>query len=376
MRLLTVIGTRPEIIRLSRIIPELDKHYDHVVAHTGQNYSHELHDIFYEDLDLRKPDIFMKAARETASATIASVIEETDKIIRKTKPDAFFVLGDTNSALSVIAAKKNRVPVFHMEAGNRCFDMRVPEECNRILVDHASDVNLTYSERARTYLLAEGLRPERVICTGSPLLEVIEYNAERISQSAALKRFGVEPGKYLVASMHREENVDDPERLQALINALRALAEDSGKPIIISVHPRTRKRLDKFGLGHLDETALVFSEPLKFSDYMALQRNSFCVVSDSGTITEEAAILGFPAVTIRDTHERPEGTDFGVLVMTGISSQEVLHGVHMVTVDNANTSKNRQYPGEYMRSGVARTVARTIASYTHYVNRVVWNKAT
>ena len=253
--------------------------------------------------------------------------------------------------------------------------MRVPEECNRILVDHASDVNMTYSERARSYLLAEGLKPERIICTGSPLLEVIEYNTRRIEQSSALKRFGVEPGKYLIASMHREENVDDPARLQTLINTLQALAEDVGKPIIITVHPRTRKRLEELGIGHLDGAALVFSEPLKYSDYISLQKNAFCVVSDSGTVTEEAAMLGFPAVTIRDTHERPEGSDFGVLVMTGIGKMEVLDGVRVVTAANSIGPKERQYPEEYMRRDVASTVARTIASYTHYVNRVVWHKA-
>lgn len=374
MRVLTLLGTRPEIIRLSRIIPALDRHFDHVLAHTGQNFSTELSENQFVDLGLREPDHFLKAAGGTACETIARVVEATERLLAAVRPDAFVVLGDTNSALGVIAAKKHHVPIFHLEAGNRCFDARVPEETNRVIVDHVSDINLTYTERARDYLLAEGLRGERVICVGSPLYEVLAYYAPRISGSDALDRYGVAAGEYVVASAHREENVDDPVRLRTLLRTLRSVAKEFAKPVLLSVHPRTRKRLEALGGDGVESEGLRYADPLPYTDYVALQKSAFCTVSDSGTVTEEAAMLGFPAVTIRESHERPEGTDFGVLVMTGIGEDDVMRGIRIVTSARSAEGASRAIPPEYTRPDVSGAVARIISGYVQYVNRVVWHK--
>lgn len=370
LKVLTLVGTRPEIIKLSRVIAELDQHLTHVLVHTGQNFDFELNEIFFSELGIRRPDHFLEAAGATAAETIGLVIQRIDKVLEVEQPDAFLLLGDTNSSLGAIAAKRRKIPIFHMEAGNRCFDQRVPEEINRKLVDHVSDINLTYTEHARRYLLAEGLKPETVIKTGSPMQEVLAYHAAAIDRSDVVKRFGFTNKEFFVVSAHREENVDDPQTLENLMAAVDALARHYKLPVLVSTHPRTRRRLDEAGIGDLDERVR-FVKPLGFFDYVKLQREARCVISDSGTITEESSILGFPAITIREAHERPEGMDAGVLVMCDPTRERIIEAVDVVTAQAANNPTRRLVP-DYDCGLVSEKIVRIILSYTAYVNRTVW----
>ena len=370
VKVLTLVGTRPELIKLSLTIEELDRRVQHVLVHSGQNYDFELNEVFFRDLGIRKPDYFLDAAGGTAARTIALVIERFDAVLEKEKPDAMLVLGDTNSCLGVIPAKRRRIPIFHMEAGNRCFDARVPEELNRRIVDHVSDINLPYTEHARRYLLAEGIRPDTVIKTGSPMREILERFGDRIRASDALKRHGVKREAYFVASAHREENVDDPERLRMLLEGLAAVAEEHKYPLLFSTHPRTRERIE--ALPPVKSDHVQFLKPLGFFDYIALQREAFCVISDSGTLTEEAAILRFPAVMIRDAHERPEGMDEGTVVMSGLRPDRVREAVRLLRSQARGTFR---IPADYEAQDVSKKVVRLILSYTEYVNRTTWFKA-
>ncbi|HEX2208925.1 MAG TPA: UDP-N-acetylglucosamine 2-epimerase (non-hydrolyzing) [Longimicrobium sp.] len=372
MKVMTIVGTRPEIIKLSRVIHELDRYTDHVLVHTGQNYDYELNEIFFRELEIRRPDHFLEAAGETAAETIGNVIARADRVIAQEKPDALLLLGDTNSCISALSAKRRRVPVFHMEAGNRSFDERVPEEINRRVVDHLSDINLVYTEHARRYLLREGIRPETVIKTGSPMREVLSHYAERIEQSDVLQRLELEPERFVVVSAHREENVDSETNFRGLIGTLNALAERWGYPVIVSTHPRTQKRLDAAGELKLDEGVRLM-KPLGFLDYVHLQQRAFCVVSDSGTITEESSLLGFPAVTIREAHERPEGMDVGTLVMCGLDPADVLQAVEVVTDQARERGRRPATVPDYATETVSLKVVRVILSYTRYVNRTVWH---
>ena len=374
LKVMTLVGTRPEVIKLSRVIHELDRYVDHVLVHSGQNYDYELNEVFFQQLQIRRPDHFLEAAGETAAATIGNVIARADEVIARERPDAFLVLGDTNSCLAVLPAKRRRVPVFHMEAGNRSFDDRVPEEVNRRVIDHLSDINLTYTEHARRYLLREGIRPETVIKTGSPMLEVLSHYRDGIEGSEVIPRLGLEAGGYLVVSAHREENVDDPANFRALVDSLDRLAERFGRPVIVSTHPRTRKRLEEHPELRVHENVRLL-RPMGFFDYVQLQRNAFCVVSDSGTITEESTILGFPAVTIRQSHERPEGMDEGTLVMCGLNAPDVLRAVEVVTDQHASGGGVPVFRtvADYDAPNVSKKVVRIILSYVDYVRRTVWN---
>jgi UDP-N-acetylglucosamine 2-epimerase (non-hydrolysing) len=371
MKVLTILGTRPEIIKLSRVIAELDRHVDHVLVHTGQNFDYELNEIFFRDLGIRKPDHFLEVAGGTLADTIGNVIIRSDAVMEREKPDAFLILGDTNSCLSAIPAKRRKIPIFHMEAGNRSFDQRVPEEVNRKIIDHLSDINLTYTEHARRHLLREGLRPETVIKTGSPMREVIEHYQPGIVGSDVLSRLELSPREYFVVSAHREENVDDEGNFRDLIETLTALAGAHGKPVIVSTHPRTRKRLQERGIA-VQDPRIRFLKPLGFFDYIKLQQHAVCVVSDSGTITEESSILGFPAVTIRQAHERPEGMDEGTLIMCGLRPENVLNAVEMVVAQTKEGDFPFRMVPDYEPRNVSKKVARIILSYVEYVNRTVW----
>jgi UDP-N-acetylglucosamine 2-epimerase (non-hydrolysing) len=344
-----------------------------VFVHTGQNYDYELNEIFFKDLGIRKPDYFLDAAGETAAETIGNVIVKADGIIGQEKPDAFLLLGDTNSCLAAISAKRRKVPIFHMEAGNRCFDQRVPEEINRKLVDHISDINLTYTEHARRYLLAEGIKPETIIKTGSPMKEVLEYHMPKIKGSDVLHRLELEEGNYFLVSAHREENIDDGENFRDLLESLGSIAKEFGKPVVVSTHPRTRKKLESTSRKKaLDK--IRFLKPLGFLDYVHLEMKAFCVVSDSGTITEEASILGFPAVTIRQSHERPEGMDEGTLIMCGLKAERVIASIEIVTSQHPQKDRIFKLVQDYDTETVSKKVLRIIMSYTDYVNRVTWHK--
>lgn len=373
MKVMTIVGTRPEIIKLSRVIDELDRHVAHILVHTGQNYDYELNEIFFKDLGLRKPDHFLDAAGKTAAETIGNVIAKADQMIGKEGPDALLLLGDTNSCLAAISAKRRKVPIFHMEAGNRCFDLRVPEEINRKIVDHISDINLPYTEHARRYLLQEGIRPETVIKTGSPMSEVLSHYMPRIKQSDILPRLQVREGEYFLVSAHREENIDSDENFNDLIATLRVLATTHKRPVIVSTHPRTRKRVETLNLTALDEQVR-FLKPLGFLDYVNLEMNAICVISDSGTITEESSILSFPAVTIRQAHERPEGMDEGTLIMCGLKADRVLEAIEVVVAQHSKKRRAFRLVQDYETENVSKKVVRIILSYTDYVNRVVWRK--
>lgn len=373
MKVLTIVGTRPEVIKLSRVIAELDACCKHVLVHTGQNYDYSLNQVFFDQLGIRRPDRFLDVVGEDLGQTIGNIIARSYEVLRAEAPDALLVLGDTNSCLSVISAKRLKIPVFHMEAGNRCFDERVPEEINRRLVDHASDVNLPYTEHARRYLLAEGLRPELVIKTGSPMREVLDYYRKGIESSDALTRLGLEAGKYFLVSAHREENVDDPENFRDLLDTLQGLHEHYRLPVIVSTHPRTRKRLDDTGISDTDG-GVRFVEAMGFFDYVKLQLDACCVLSDSGTITEESSILGFPAITIRQAHERPEGMDEGTLVMSGLKRKDVLDAVRVVMRQRSDSARVFRPVPDYEANNVSKKVVRLIFSYTDYVNRTVWRK--
>ncbi|WP_245534074.1 non-hydrolyzing UDP-N-acetylglucosamine 2-epimerase [Alkalispirochaeta alkalica] len=368
---MTIVGTRPELIKLSLVLRELDRAVDHVLVHTGQNYDYELNQVFFEDLEIRKPDHFLDSAGDTAAETISNVISRVDKILEHERPDAVLVYGDTNSCLSVIPAKRRKIPVFHMEAGNRCFDQRVPEELNRKVVDHLSDINMTITEHARRYLVSEGLRPETIIKVGSSMPEIFEHFADRISKSRILDRLQLVPGEYFVASIHREENVDSHETLQPILSALDQLSETFNKKVIFSVHPRTCRRIESGGFTLPSQVHLM--KPLGFFDYIQLQKNAACVVSDSGTVTEESSLLGFPAVTLRTTHERPEGMDEGTVVMTGLDPVSVIDSVATV-MRHHETGFRPEKIRDYHGGKVSHKVVRIILSYIDYVNTYVWKK--
>lgn len=367
---MTIVGTRPELIKMCCVIEQLDRETEHVLVHTGQNYDYELNQVFFDDLGIRKPNYFLNAAGATAVETIANTIVKTDQILESESPDAVLIYGDTNSGLAVISAKRRKVPVFHMEAGNRCFDQRVPEELNRKVIDHLSDVNMVLTEHARRYLLAEGLPGERIFKTGSHLEEVLEQFGPKIEASKALDELGLEKGGYFLVSSHREENVDDPARREALIETLNVLAGRYRLPIIFSTHPRTRHRLDAFAGPRVDPLVR-FLKPFGFSDYVRLQKDARCVLSDSGTITEEASLLGLRAVNLRDAHERPEGMDAGVLIMCGVRANSVLDAVR-VTLGRPPAEPRRV--ADYRGGSVSEKVVNIVLSYIDYVNRTVWSK--
>ena len=370
-KVMTIVGTRPEIIKLSRVVAELERHTRHVLVHTGQNYDYELNEIFFEQLEIRRPDHFLKAAGKTAAATIGNVIARADEVLAKERPDALLLLGDTNSCLAVIAAKRRRIPVFHMEAGNRCFDERVPEEINRRLVDHASDINLPYTEHARRYLLREGIRPETVIKTGSPMREVLDYYAPKIEASRVLVRLGLAPRDYFLVSAHREENIDNPVNFAGLLASLGAIVRRHSRRVIVSTHPRTRKKLATLGRGKLPPR-VEFLKPLGFVDYVKLQTHARCVLSDSGTLTEESSLLAFPAVMLREAHERPEGMDEGTLIMSGMKPERVLAAIATALDHYRGNERPFRIAPDYESGSVSRKVVRTILSYIDYVNRTVW----
>jgi len=374
LKVMTVVGTRPEIIRLSCIISKLDKYCDHLLVHTGQNYDYELNQIFFDDLKLRKPDYFLNSADESFSPanTIGNIISEVDKVLSEINPDALLVLGDTNSCLSVIPAKRRKIPIFHMEAGNRCFDMRVPEEINRRIVDHTSDINITYSSIAREYLLREGLPPEQVIKSGSPMYEVLHNNLHKIKNSDVLSRLKLKNKEYFLISAHREENIDSDINFQKLSEILNTLASKFEIPIIVSTHPRTQKRVSN---SNLDFNPLVnFLKPLGFHDYVKLQMESKAVLSDSGTINEEASILNFRALNIRETHERPEGMEEGAVIMVGMNLDRIMQSLFILRDQAEGKERNLRIVSDYSMPNVSDKILRIIHSYTDYINRVVWKK--
>lgn len=373
LKVMTIVGTRPELVKMSRVIVELDQHTKHVLVHTGQNYDYELNQLFFEDLSIRKPDYFLEAFGDNAAKTIARVIEKSDAVMEQEKPDAVMLYGDTNSCMAVLSAKRRKIPVFHMEAGNRCFDQRVPEELNRKVLDHLSDINLVLTEHARRYLIAEGIRPETIIKTGSHMREVLDYYMPKIEASQVLLRMGLTPGRYFVVSMHREENVDTPDNLTDLLQTLKALAEQYQIPVIVSTHPRTQKRLDALNLGKLD-SRIQFLKPFGFCDYVKLQAEALCVVSDSGTITEEGSLLNLPAVTIRDAHERPEGMDVGTLIMAGLRKEHVLDAVRVIIAQHKRGTRVIAPVDDYEVPSVSKKILRIVLSYTGYTNRTVWRK--
>ena len=372
-KVMTIVGTRPELIKMSRVIAELDAHTQHVLVHSGQNYDYELNQVFFEDLGIRKPDHFLGAAAPTAAKAIAEIISRADDVLAQEEPEALLLYGDTNTCLAVIAAKRRKVPVFHMEAGNRCFDERVPEELNRKVLDHLSDVNMVLSEHARRYLIAEGIRPETIIKTGSHMEEVLAHAMPRILESDVLARLGLEPGRYFVVSAHREETVDTPERLRELVGTLRAVASEWKMPLIFSTHPRTRKRLEALGEA-IEHPLIRFMPPFGFNDYVKLQLESHCVLSDSGTITEEASLLNLPAVTIRDAHERPEGMDVGTLIMSGLRAGHVVDAIRVVTRQHDRAARVMPLVPDYAGGPVSKQVVRVVLSYIDYVNRTVWRR--
>ncbi|TWC53417.1 UDP-N-acetylglucosamine 2-epimerase (non-hydrolysing) [Pseudomonas sp. SJZ080] len=374
LKVMTLVGTRPELIKMSRVIAELDRQVDHVLVHSGQNYDYELNQVFFDDLEIRKPDHFLGAAGDTAAKTIAEVIAKSDEIFELEKPDALLLYGDTNTCLAVISAKRRKIPVFHMEAGNRCFDQRVPEELNRKVLDHLSDINMVLTEHARRYLIAEGIRPETIIKTGSHMQEVLEHYMPKIEQSDVLARSGLEQDKFFIVSIHREENVDTPDNLRDLLDTLRALADQYGFPLIVSTHPRTRKRLEALGES-LDHPLIRFVKPFGLLDYIKLQMSAFCVLSDSGTITEEASLLNLPAVTLRNAHERPEGMDEGTLIMSGLKRGSVMDAVRVVTSQHSREQRKVPVVPDYQGGPVSLQVVRVVLSYTDYINRTVWSKA-
>ena len=373
IKVMTIVGTRPEIIKLCRVMFELDQHVAHVLVHSGQNYDYELNEIFFNQLGIRRPDYFLSAAGATVAETIGNVIAKSDEVMAQEQPDALLLLGDTNSCLTAIAAKRRKIPVFHMEAGNRCFDQRVPEEINRRIVDHISDINMTHTEHARRYLLAEGIKPETVIKTGSPMKEVLAHYRPQIDASDALDRMQVESDAFIIVSAHREENVDSETNFSDLLESLNVIVQKYNKPIIVSTHPRTRKRLENLGVENLNKR-IRFLKPLGFFDYVKLQMNAFCVVSDSGTITEESSILSFPAVTIRQAHERPEGMDEGTLIMCGLKPDRVTEAIDIVTKQYSRTARQFSLIQDYDTENVSKKVLRIIVSYIDYINRTVWYK--
>nr|WP_255552220.1 UDP-N-acetylglucosamine 2-epimerase (non-hydrolyzing) [Maritimibacter dapengensis] len=372
MKVATIVGTRPELIRLSRVMAALDRHCDHLIVHTGQNYDYELNGVFFEDLGLRQPDVFLEAAGETAAETIGNVIAASARVLDEHRPDAVLVLGDTNSCLAVISAKRLKIPTFHMEAGNRCFDMRVPEEINRRIVDHTADINLPYSQIARDYLVAEGLDPQRVIVTGSPMREVLGAYADRIASSDVHDSLGLEKQGYFVVSAHREENIENPKQFAGLVEILNMLPTDYDMPVILSSHPRTRKKIEASGVKLDDRVRQM--KPFGFTEYNALQVNARAVLSDSGTITEESSILNFPALNIRETHERPEGMEEGAVMMVGMNPERVAQGLSILASQGRGEDRQLHLVQDYSAVNVSEKIVRIIHSYTDFVNRVVWHR--
>jgi UDP-N-acetylglucosamine 2-epimerase len=372
LKVVSVVGTRPEIIRLSRVLAKLDEHCDHTLIHTGQNYDYELNEIFFDDLGVRKPDYFLNAAGKNASQTIGQIIIAVDEVLEKVQPEALLVLGDTNSCLSAIPAKRRKIPIFHMEAGNRCFDMRVPEEINRRIVDHTADVNLTYSDIAREYLLAEGLPADRTIKTGSPMCEVLTHYRNGIDASDVLSRLELTSGKYFVVSAHREENIDSDINFEKLVLTLNTVAEKYNEPVIVSTHPRTQKRIDAKNIQFHPMVRLL--KPLGFKDYVKLQKEARVVLSDSGTINEESSILNFPALNLREAHERPEGMEEAAVMMVGLEPERVLQALAILETQLRGQERSLRQVADYSMPNVSDKVVRIIHSYTDYVNRVVWKK--
>lgn len=374
LKVITTVGTRPEIIRLARVMTKLDASpsVEHILVHTGQNYDYELNQIFFDDMGIRKPDYFLEAAGANATATIGQILIKIDEVLEKVKPDAFLVLGDTNSCLCAIPAKKRHIPIFHMEAGNRCYDQRVPEETNRKIVDHISDINLTYSDIAREYLLKEGLPADRIIKTGSPMFEVLTYYREKINASDILKKLSLEQGKYFVVSCHREENINSEKNFNGLIDSLNAIADQYHYPIIVSTHPRTRKMIEAKALEVREEVQ--FLKPMGFSDYNALQINALAVLSDSGTISEESSTLNFPALNIREAHERPEAMEEASVMMVGLNTERIMQGLAQLEIENQRNSKLFRKVSDYSMPNVSDKVVRIILSYTDYIKRLVWSE--
>jgi UDP-N-acetyl-L-fucosamine synthase len=372
LKVVTVVGTRPEIIRLSRVLPALDRYMDHTLVHTGQNYDYELNEIFFSDLELRRPDHYLGAAGASAAETIGQLIIKIDPLLAELKPDALLVLGDTNSCLAAIPAKRRKIPIFHMEAGNRCFDQRVPEETNRKIVDHTSDVNLTYSDIAREYLLREGLPPERIIKTGSPMFEVLNHYLPKIEASTALATLGLEPQEFYLVSAHREENIESEVQFRKLVAVLNSLAENFGRRVIVSTHPRTRKRVESLGVTFHDKVELM--KPLGLTDYVSLQTQAKAVLSDSGTISEESSILNFPALNLREAHERPEAMEEASVMMVGLELDRVHQGLALLADQQRGAQRTLRPVADYSMPNVSEKVARIILSYTDYVNRTVWKK--
>lgn len=374
LKVMTVVGTRPEIIRLSKVMSALDSSpaVEHILVHTGQNYDYELNQIFFDDLQIRKPDQFLDAAGKTATETVGKILIKIDPLLEEIKPDAFLVLGDTNSCLCAIPAKKRHIPIFHMEAGNRCFDQRVPEETNRKIVDHISDINLTYSDIAREYLLREGLPADRVIKTGSPMYEVLHHHLDRIGKSDVLKRLGLKKGEFFVVSSHREENINSEKNFEGLIDSLNHLAEQYGYPIIVSTHPRTRKMIEAKGSKIHPNIQLL--KPLGFIDYNALQMNSFAVLSDSGTISEESSILNFRALNVREAHERPEAMEEASVMMVGMNTERILQGIAQLSKQQVGPDRNFRLVSDYSMPNVSEKVVRIIISYVDYINSKTWRK--
>lgn len=374
LKVMTILGTRPELIKMSRVIAEFDVHTEHVLVHTGQNFDYELNQIFFDEMGIRRPDHFLNAVGENAAKTIASVIEKADAVMEQEKPDAVLLYGDTNSCLAVISAKRRKIPVFHMEAGNRCFDQRVPEELNRKVLDHLSDINMVLTEHARRCLIAEGIASDRILKTGSHMPEVLAHFKPQIEASQVLVRLGLEKHRYFIVSSHREENVDVPENLEQLLRTLEAIAMQYDVPVIVSTHPRTAKRLKSLQSREVRaiDSRIHFLKPFGFIDYIRLQMDAICVVSDSGTITEEASLLGFSAVTIRNAHERPEGMDQGVLIMCGLKAADVLYAID-VSVRQRGQSAWLP-PPDYLGGAVSQKILKAVLSYTALINRVVWNK--
>lgn len=372
LKVMTIVGTRPEIIRLSRVMARLDEHTDHIIVHTGQNYDYELNEIFFHDLGVRKPDHFLNAATGTAAETIGHILIKVDGVLAEENPDAVLILGDTNSCLSAIPAKRRKIPIFHMEAGNRCFDQRVPEETNRRIVDHTSDINLTYSDIAREYLLREGLLPDRVIKTGSPMFEVLNHYLPQIEASDVLERLDLKSGEYFLVSAHREENIDSDRNLAGLVESLNAIAQKYDQRVIVSTHPRTQKRIDQKGVQFDPRVELM--KPMGFHDYNHLQMHAHAVLSDSGTISEESSILNFPALNIREAHERPEAMEEASVMMVGLSPERIMQALEILEEQPRGEERLLRRVADYSMPNVSDKVVRILHSYTDYVNRVVWRK--
>jgi UDP-N-acetylglucosamine 2-epimerase len=373
MKVMTIVGTRPEIIKMSRVMAELEKYVDHVLVHTGQNYDYELNEIFFENLGVKKPDYFLDVAGVTVADTIGNVIAKSDEVFEREKPDAVLLYGDTNSCLAVIAAKRRKIPVFHFEAGNRCFDQRVPEELNRKVVDHLSDINFPLTEHARRYLLAEGIKPDTVIKSGSPMKEILGYHAQEILDSKVIENLKLEENKFFIVSAHREENVDSLENFNDLLDSLNAIAEKYKFPIIVSTHPRTKIKLESLNRNDLNPL-IQFLKPLGFFDYNKLQKTAFCVISDSGTISEESSIMNFPAITIRQAHERPEGMDEGTLIMSGLKRDRILQSIDIIVSQFSKEKRVTRIVYDYDVDNFSLKVVRVIVSYVDFVNRTVWKK--